>query len=84
VRPFSRQAGSPAVDDPGDEERHVFCCDPETGLCGARIFPEEILDDFDVDEDDSAVLCEACRWRERDPRPCGAWLCRLRRWWRSR
>jgi hypothetical protein len=97
VRPFFRPAGVPVwdggpflveLDDPGDEDRHVFCCKPDTALCGARIYPEEIqlvLDEDQDDEDDDAVLCEACRWREKhDRRSCGAWFCRVRRWWRSR
>jgi hypothetical protein len=95
VRPFFRPAGVPAwtegpfvvdLDDPGDEDRHIYCCRPDTALCGARIYPEEILEDFQDDgEDDDAVLCEVCRWRDKHRRQsCEAWFCRLRRWLRSR
>lgn len=99
MRPFFRPAGVPRweagpfvvdLDDP-DEDRHIYCCRPDTALCGARIYPEEIqlvLDQREDGEDggdDDAVLCEVCRWREKHGRrTCGARLCWLRRWWRSR
>lgn len=96
MRPFFRPAGVPRwadgpflvdLDDPGDEERHILCCDPQTALCGIRICPEEIVDGLDEDEDDADVLCETCRWRELQRLPCGVRFCwlrrRLRRWWGS-
>jgi hypothetical protein len=61
--------------DGDDDENHVFCCNPNLALCGVRIDDYEL---FEPDEDDSAELCEKCRWLEALNGPCGALLCRLR------
>lgn len=66
-----------AEHDDGPGEHHLYCCDPNRGLCGADIGgPDWEEADGDDSED---PICEDCERIDATGKPCGAPFCRSRR-----
>jgi hypothetical protein len=66
----------------GDQDIHIYCCNPDRALCGERLNGPLVVDDEDSDDD-----CIVCHSLAEMDVPCGALFCRLRsawRGWRSR
>lgn len=64
--------------DLGNDEGHLYCCNPTRALCGRAIDP---ADDGGPLADGEEVACRICHLAQQTAKGCGARFCRLRSWW---